>query len=538
MVQAAIKFCTRWVLMISCIVWMLPNAWSQQAQPNILVVVADDLGFTDLGSFGGEIQTPNLDALATQGVRFSNFYTAPTCSPTRAMLLTGADHHLVGLGSMAEALAPNQRGKPGYEGYLNERAAILPEAFSQAGYRTLMAGKWHLGKKKEHSPAARGFHRSFALLEGGAGHLDDMGIMAEKASYREDGEPAQVPTDFYSTQFYTDKLIEYIDEGRQTGKPFFGYLAYTAPHWPLQAPQSSIDKYRGKYHRGYDALYEHRDEGAKAAGVVAESASTVPRLDGQPAWSELDAAQQQVAERAMEIYAAMVDDMDQHFGRLVDYLKRTGQLDNTIIFFMSDNGAEGSSLDREFKGFAKFIAQCCNNDYDNMGKPKSFVLYGPNWARAAMIGSRDYKGRTTEGGIKSPAFMFNPKMNQTATVSNQFFTVKDVLPTLMDLANVPLPTDSAVAVEGQSIYQRDASVEPEMGWELFGGRAYRKGDWKIVSTSPHMGGTGDWRLYHLAVDPGEQNDLKAQEPERYRQLLDLWQRYERDKGVILPNSHW
>lgn len=511
------------------------SAQARTQRPNVLLIVADDLGYTDLGSYGGEIDTPNLDALATAGVRLTSFYTAPTCSPTRAMLMTGVDHHLVGLGSMAEALAPNQRGKPGYEGYLNRRAAFLPAALADAGYRTLMTGKWHLGHGEEHSPAARGFQRSFALLDGGAGHFTDLGIDKPHAAFREDGKPASLPKDFYSSRFYTDRMIDYIEEGRDTARPFFAYLAYTAPHWPLQAPEDSIREYRGRYADGYDRLHAQRMDSAKRLGVASEHASTVPRQPGRRPWDALTDEEKEVAQRKMEIYAAMVDDLDDHIGRLVEYLKNTGQFDNTIIFFMSDNGAEGADLDREFQRFVEHVNACCDNSYENLGKPDSYVLYGPNWARASVGPSRDYKGRTTEGGIRAPAFLLYPDMPRAGTISNQFVTVKDVLPTLLDLAGIDLPQGAGLPVEGSSMLASVAR-EPEMGWELFGNKAYRLGDWKLVFTAAARG-EGQWHLYNLAEDPGEQLDLADKEPARYRQLRELWTRYEKGRGIIYPEFH-
>ncbi|WP_317928455.1 arylsulfatase [Halioxenophilus sp. WMMB6] len=511
----------------------ITSALASSQRPNVLLVVADDLGYTDLGSFGGEIQTPNLDALAQSGMRLTQFYTAATCSPTRAMLMTGTDHHRVGLGTMAEALAPNQRGKPGYEGFLNDRAAFLPKAFADAGYRTLMSGKWHLGLDEQHSPAAKGFQQSFALLDGGAGHFSDLGIDKMHASFRENGKPAQLPKDFYSSRFYTDKMIDYIDSGKNSGQPFFGYLAYTAPHWPLQAPDDSIKKYQGHYAMGYDQLHQERVENAKSLGLAPQNATTAPRQPGQKAWRELSSEEQKIEQRKMEIYAAMVDDMDRNFGRLLIYLQETGQFDNTIIFFMSDNGAEGATLeDGVFKKFVPHVQQCCDNSYENLGKPDSYLFYGPNWARASVGPARDFKGDITEGGIHSPAFIVYPGMKERGSISQQFVSVKDVLPTLLNLANIPLPVDQEVAVEGHSLFT-EAGNTAAMGWELFGGKAYRYGEWKLVRKSPRMGET-QWQLFNLVDDPMEQQDLSAQQPAKFQQLMQRWADYEQGNGIIYP----
>lgn len=509
------------------------QAWANSERPNVLLVVADDLGYTDLGSFGGEISTPNLDAVALSGMRLSNFYTAPTCSPTRAMLMTGADNHLVGLGSMAEALRPNQRGEIGYEGYLNHRAAVMPQVFADAGYRTMMTGKWHLGLDEEHSPSARGFQQTFALLQGGAGHFSALSVDGQPVTYRKNGEIVELPENFYSSEFYTNQLIEFIDSGRESEKPFFAYLAYTAPHWPLQAPDESVSRYKGVYRNGYDDLHEKRIASAKKLGVISEVSAPVPRIPGQPSWSELSNDDKKVAEREMEIYAAMVDDMDRHFGRLLDYLKSTGQYDNTIIFFLSDNGAEGSTPNDLFRRFVKHINACCDNSYENLGKPNSFVFYGPNWARAAMGGARDFKGSVTEGGIKSAAFVKFSELNNPGSVSNRFSTVKDVMPTLLQLTGISVPSGFEVPVEGRSIFGSQ-TAESEMGWEFMGARSYRKGDWKVVSIPTSQKGDDEFHLYDLVNDPGEQIDVKEQNPEKFAELVDLWKNYEREKRIVYP----
>lgn len=497
---------------------------------NVLLVVADDLGYTDLGSFGGEIETPNLDALANDGVQLTNFYTAPTCSPTRAMLLTSNDNHLVGLGSMAEALAPNQRGKPGYEGYLNDRATTMPETFSAAGYRTIMAGKWHLGMKAEQSPKARGFETSYALLEGGAGHLDASGIISPKATYRENDDIVELPDNFYSSRFYTDKMIEYIDNGKDSDQPFFGYLAYTAPHWPLQAPRQSIEKYQGKYAMGYEELHKQRVAGAIKAGVIPASSSTRAIPKGESSWEELSEEQKLVSQRKMEIYAAMVDDMDSEFGRLMAYLESSNQLDNTIIFFMSDNGAE-DRLAKPNDIFSKHIERCCDNSYENLGNANSYAFTGPNWARASVGTFSDFKGRTTEGGIKAAAILRHPNLHKGEKMLTRFATVKDVMPTLLELADVPeLEVEGKLSMTGNSMLSTDEEATT-MAWELHGNKAIRSGDFKLVKLSPLYGQQG-WQLFDLANDPGELNDVSEKHPEIASELLEKWAAYEKDNGII------
>ena len=316
---------------------VLPTAASKiREQPNILLIVADDLGLNDIGHFGSEIHTPNIDSLARDGIVFTNFYASITCSPTRSMLLSGIDNHLAGLGTMGEVLTEDYAGLPGYEGYLNYRVASAAEIFQQAGYHTYMTGKWHLGLSLETSPYARGFDKSFVLLQGGAGAFSNMlpAFGPGKAKYREDKDiVTELPENFYSTRFYTERMISYIDQNMSYNRPFFAYLAFTAPHWPLQAPRESIEKYRGKYKQGYDKLREYRLNRLKELGWVKTSVKPYPLLHDHRPWSELTDTERRYEERLMETYAAMVDDMDVYIGKLIRYLKIIGEYENTAIFF-------------------------------------------------------------------------------------------------------------------------------------------------------------------------------------------------------------
>lgn len=513
-------------------------------RPNILIIVADDLGYTDLGSFGGEISTPNLDRLARSGLRLTNFHSAPTCSPTRAMLFSGTDNHIAGLGNMAEELAPNQKGKPGYEGYLNDRVVPLSTLLRDAGYRTYMTGKWHLGLEKEQSPVAKGFERSYALLEGGAGHFDMLPIVGPgKARYREDGEPVDLPQEFYSSRFYVDKLIEYMEADRADNRPFFAYLSFTAPHWPLQAPEESIAKYQGKYDAGYDELYRRRMKGLVVEGLIKEGIEGWPRYPEEPAWNALSEEERKVEARKMEIFAAMVDDMDVYTGRLLDYLEQTGQREDTLIIFMSDNGAEGHHVEVGWPAFENWVRACCDNSYENMGKADSFVWYGPNWGRAGSGPYRDFKGFITEGGIRVPAFIHYSGFKRQASISDTFASVMDIMPTLLELTGIRHPEQyqgkKVEPIKGESMLSFMQNQKEQvhqdsyvMGWELFGKSAVRQGDWKIV-LQPY--GAQKWRLFNLVNDPSEQTDLAAKYPEKLQQMIRLWEQYVDDNEVIIPD---
>ncbi len=318
------------------------NSHAQGERPNILLIVADDLGYTDIGAFGGEIDTPNLDRLAVEGMRLSNFHVLPTCAPTRAVLLTGVDNHRAGIGS--QVITAEQKGKPGYEGYLNSRVATLPEVLGAAGYRTYHTGKWHLGVEKSHGPHARGFDETFTLLAGGASHFADASPLRPggEARYLRNGKLVEsLPGNFYSSQHYTDLLLAWMERDRNSERPFFAYLAYTAPHDPLHAPPAYIEKYRGRYDRGWEELRRERFNRVQEKGLIPAHHQLPPWPSVVKRWDSLSELEQANSARDMEVYAAMVDYMDEQIGRVYQWLEANGELDNTLIFFLSDNGANG-----------------------------------------------------------------------------------------------------------------------------------------------------------------------------------------------------
>lgn len=513
--------------------------------PNVLLIVADDLGYTDLGVTGGEIRTPNLDALARSGLLLTQFLVSPTCSPTRAMLLSGVDAHPAGLGTMAGEADESQKGKPGYEGYLSDRVVSVAELLRQAGYRTAMAGKWHLGMEESRGPHRRGFERSFALLPGGASHFADAGGLFEggAAAYRDDGRDVRPPAGFYSTAYFTDELIDSIRGGRGDERPFFAYAAYTAPHWPLQVPDAEIDRYAGRYDEGWDVLRRRRFEAARRLGIVPRTAPEPPRSRFARAWDELSAEERRREARRMEVYAAMVENLDHHVGRLLQVLKDTGQYDNTLILFLSDNGPEGNRIDR-MKTNADWIPRRFDNRPANLGRAGSYAWLGAGWAQATTP-FRLWKGFPTEGGIRVPAIARFGPAGRRGT-SDGVVSVKDVAPTLLKLAGVRHPgtrvAGSEVApLEGRSLAPFLRGESPtvhgsgfSMGFELFGRRALRQGDFKIVWLfEPY--GPGRWELYDLAADPLESNDLAAREPAKLAELVRAWDAYAARNGVVLPS---
>ncbi|MBL3556372.1 arylsulfatase [Marinobacter sp. JB05H06] len=506
-------------------------------KPNFLLIVADDLGYSDIGAYGGEIETPSLDSLADEGIRMTNFHTAPTCSPTRSMLLSGADNHQAGIGNMAELLTAEQKGKPGYEGYLNDLVATLPEVLRDNGYSTSIAGKWHLGRTEELSPAARGFDHSWVLVQGGASHFDDgraiIGV-DPKAIYLEDGKQVEVPKGFFSSDFYADKVIDYIDAAGD--KPFFSFLAFTAPHWPLQAPESYINKYEGRYDEGYEAIRQQRMGKMKEMGLVGhELAANVP-FDELPSWDELTDEQRKIEARKMEVYAAMVDNMDHNIGRVMAHLEEKGELDNTVILFISDNGADGNSPEVLPKN-EEWIASEYDNSYDNIGRPDSYIWYGAQWGQVSAAPYPMWKGFPSQGGLLVPAILSLPR-EAGGDINHEFFHVMDVMPTFLELAGIEQPQSP---YNGRDIFEiQGVSMIPGLngkaeenrvvGWELYGRSAVRKGDWKIrLLENPY--GPGTWQLFNLAEDPTETTDLAAKEPEKLEEMVAEWDRYVDRNGV-------
>lgn len=538
----------RFPLLLAALISVAPAFVSATERPNILLIVADDLGYSDLGSFGGEIATPNLDRLAAGGLQLTSMYAAPTCSPTRSMLMSGTDNHLAGLGTMGEALQPFQRGKPGYEGYLNQQAHSIAELLRDGGYRTSMAGKWHLGLAPEQGPDRRGFQRSFTMLEGGGVHfkpVPESSAKVEQLSYRENGQPVELPEDFYSTDFYTDKLIAYLKEGQGSGTPFFAYAAYTSPHWPLQAPDAFIDKYRGRYDGGYDAVRLARIERMKQKGLLPadfQPAAPLPVTPALPGWEQLSPEQKRIEARKMEIYAAMVDNLDHNVGRLLDYLRQSGQYDNTLIVFMSDNGAAGERHETFYPAGPN-----TDNRLENLGKRGSQIDYGPRWAEVSAAPLRLFKGSTAEGGISVPAIVHLPASMRRQGLERGVARADDLAPTFLALAGLPDPGNryqgqAKHPITGRSMLpmlEGKGGREPVMAGELFGGRYYREGNLKLLGLVPWVK-PGEvppplrWQLFDLSYDRAEQQDLSAQQPETLERLKLAWADYARRVGVVSP----
>ncbi|MEP4076306.1 arylsulfatase [Haloferula sp.] len=518
---------------------------AKPSRPNILLIVADDMGYSDIGPFGSEISTPTLDSLAKEGLRATNFHVLPTCSPSRSVLLSGMDNHRAGLGTMGEMKTPEMDGVPGYEGYLNHQVAALPELMRADGYHTYMIGKWHLGHDEKTVPHARGFEESFVLVPGGGSHwADQKGVTpTQPMLYQRNGQVVEtLPDDFYSTKYYTDRVLEWLRKNEGDGKPFFAYLAYTAPHDPLHAPKEYIDKYKGTYDGGWDELREKRFQALKALGIISKDSKPFPRLPSVKAWDEMDPQARKETARDMEVYAAMIDCLDEQIKRILDQLKQAGQYDNTMILFISDNGANGS-LPANYPGQTDEYMNSFDNRMENRGLQGSFIETGPGWAQASMSPSRLYKGVPAEGGIRAPLIVKLPgKMPNAGKMSHSFFHIRDLMPTMLEAASVDhheqFGDRKVLPMQGRSVLdlfngKSKSAYEgaDQVGYELFGNKAFFNGPWKILWL-PKPLGKGEWELFNLAEDPAELNDLSETHPEKLKQLVAQWQIYKKENGVL------
>ncbi len=518
-----------------------PAGAGRENRPNILLIVADDLGYADLGVYGSDIQTPNIDSLAANGLLSTQFHTAPSCAPTRAMLLSGNNNHVAG---MARQGTIGVAGNPvdGYEASLSDRIAPFPRLLQLAGYNTYTVGKWHLGLTEEKSPRAAGFSRAFNLLDGGGTHFDDVGFFEGGSTYRQDEELVSYPVGRYSTELYTDRLIEFIDADKDDGKPFFAFAAYTSPHWPLQVPDEYLDIYSGYYDDGYDSLRERRFETLKEAGIIPPESKLPPRNDAIVPWGDLSADEQRRESRKMELYAAMVDNLDDNVGRLLEFLKENDLYENTLIVFMSDNGASGEDFYNR-GSYSEYLQTHFDNAYENMGTAKSFVSYDEEWGEAGSAPFQRRKTYTREGGIVAPLIIAGPGVAARGVIDSAYLTVMDLAPTFLEVSGGQYPDDGSVSpMLGESMSkflagEASAVHDEDYVTTLYhGGRAYlRQGKWKISNLEPPFD-EDDFELFDLSIDPGESNNLADDEPEKLTELIDLWRDERKKLGIILPQD--
>jgi len=509
------------------------NSTAADSPPNILFIVADDIGFTDVGAFGSEIATPNMDRLARGGLRLNNLHAAPACRNTRLMMMSSA-------GTVA-ANYPMPEAARG--GVLSLSYATIPELLQDAGYATYGAGKWDLGNVEGYTPAARGFDRSWMQLGGSSSYFAEY-LMSDVLGFEDDGrtvELAELPDDFYVTEHYTDKMLEYL-QSTEEGTPWFAYMPYTAPHWPLQLPDDWLDRYAGRYDDGYDSLRARRFEQATAAGVLPPGSN----LDGfQPVaepWADLSPDEQRRYSRAQEIFAGMVEYFDMSIGRVIDYLEESGQLDNTVIVFSADHGASAGEHGVDTGrvpsgGGGPTIPDHIDNSLENFGRPGSFIDHGRGFGEAASAPFKYQKGSQSEGGLRAAAFVYYPTAVEAGGVSNAFMTMMDFLPTFMEIAGTEHPGAGPYRdgreindIVGRTAWPHltgQASTihlpTDSAGWTSSDGGTLIRGDYKIINR-PAIGAMGStpWRLYDLATDPGERRDIAAENPGLTAELVAEW----------------
>lgn len=489
-------------------------------RPNIVIMMADDMGFSDLGCYGGEIQTPHLDALAANGLRFTQFYNTARCCPTRAALLTGLYQHQAGVGHMTR----NSR-IPSYQGFLNGRCVTIAEALRPAGYATLMTGKWHVGSAPRRWPLNRGFDRYFGTPTGGGVYFKGTLKVRTNVFFVEGDQRIEPPEDLYVTETFTDYALKFIDEAVDAEKPFFLYFAHIAPHWPLQAKPEDIAKYRGRYDVGWDAVREARYRRQVEMGLIDPRWKLSPRDPQAGAWDDQSAEKQQDLAHRMAVYAAQVDCIDQNVGRLVARLNEHGILDKTLFLFLSDNGcsAEGGP-----GGFSRGL------DGAPIGTAESYASVGLEWANVSDTPFRKFKISVHEGGIASPLIAHWPAgISRRGEFERQPGHVVDLMPTCLEVAGATYPRDrngrATLALEGRSLvpaFRGDAVERGGLYWEHQGNRAVRIGQWKLVADH-----RGDWELYDLQADRTELNDLADENPEKVNELAAQWTAWAERCGV-------
>lgn len=536
------------------------SVWAEDSRPNILILIADDMGFSDIGAFGSEIDTPTIDRLAAEGMTFTNYHVGASCSPTRTMLISGVDNHLAGLGNMLEIQADNQFDQPGYEGHLNDKVVALPRLLKDAGYHTYMTGKWHLGHEPGTLAYDRGFDKSFMLAESGADNWVEQPYAPfyERVHYYQDDQLTSLPTeDYYSSDFWTQTMIDYIDSNIDDGKPFLAWLGYQAVHYPHQAPKEFIDKYNGVYDEGFEALRASRLARQKEMGLV----SPEIELDGDllktsyepwqmPDWDAFSDEEKAFRSRQMQTYAGMLDNMDGNIGKLLAYLEEKGELDNTLVIFQSDNGPDPNQLplseayrDWYKANYDKVYMEDFNSDFSDMGQKGVYADYGPGWAAAAATPGSYFKTFSTEGGLRVPLIVRFPGVVEASSRVEKFAYVRDVLPTILEVAGVETPGPE---YDGREIYSPDGismvpvlkgevetvrTEEHPVGYELAGSSAVFKGRYKLMQNLPPKG-DGSWELFDIEADPSELNNLAADMPEMVEEMTAFYEQWAKDVNLV------
>jgi arylsulfatase A-like enzyme len=521
------------LLLVTCFTVNMVSAQSKKAaatdkRPNIIIILADDMGYSDIGCFGSETQTPNIDAMAKGGLRMTQFYNASRCCPTRASLLTGLYQHQVGVGDMM-----NTRAESAYQGYLNQNCVTIAEALKTGGYNTYMAGKWHVGQSPDHWPVKRGFDRYFGLIDGASSYFKPTMPYRpnQKLTIALDDKEFTPGPNWYSTNAYADYALKFIESNQGTNKPFFLYMAFTSPHWPIQALPEDIAKYKGKYMKGWDKLRAERLARQKAMGILAPDQQLSPRDNNVPEWDSLTPEQKEQFDTKMAVYAAMVDRMDQNIGRIRAKLKELHQDQNTVIMFLSDNGASNESI--KGPGFTPAVLEASKKDASD---PTSFTSYESLGANVSDTPFRLFKHWEYEGGTATPFIAYYPGVIKPGSLVSQPAHIIDLMATCLDLAKTPYPKtykgNTITPLEGISLVPvfKGETWKGHNGlfFEHEGNRAVRQGDWKLVSQKP----LNKWELYNIKTDRSELNDVSAQHPDKVNELIAMYNEWATRAGVI------
>jgi arylsulfatase/uncharacterized sulfatase len=507
--------------------------------PNILVVLFDDVGFSGFSAYGGDERTPRIDELAERGVILSRYYTSPFCGPTRAMLMTGMDSHQVGMGTLVETVTPAMRSAPGYSMRWSADQQTIGTMLSAAGYQTYVTGKWGIGEIGANLPNKFGFDRSYVMDATGGGNYDAKPYLpgSHSVEWFEDGAPLKLPDDYYSSRTLVDKMIEYVDAG-DPNRPFFGYVALQAAHMPIQAPAEYIDRYNGVFDSGWDVMREERLRRAIDLGLVPPTTKLKPAPEVHRAWTDLTHKEKALATREMQVNAGMMEAADFHIGRLLDHLEAKGQLDNTIVMVLSDNGAESGQS--RIGGLANLaldavkLIEGFDTSYENLGQPRSVTAVGPEWASVLSSPFDLYKFYGSEGGLRVPLVVAGPGIAASG-VKHAPVHVADLVPTMLDAAGAQY---DPAQFYGRSVLpmlsgasETTYADNESFAIEVSGNAGLYRGKWKITRNTPPLG-DGQWRLYDISVDPGETTDLSGANPELFEEMLAEYRSYADKVGVL------
>lgn len=517
---------------------------SSEQKPNIVLILVDDSGLMDFGAFGGEARTPNIDRLAQNGYMFTNMHASPVCAPSRAMLLTGTDSHLAGVGNLPEMLPDEYQTKPGYGGELNDRVQTIATRLKEVNYNTYATGKWHLGHNESTLPNKRGFDRSFILGGSGASNYSNRGYLPQKpvGHWYADGKEVELPEDFYSSKTYIDKTILFHEEEQNKDNPFFAYIAFQAIHTPVEAPREFVEHYIEIYEQGYDKMRQNRFEKAKKMGLIPEDAQLNTKdIPVSKKWDDLSAKEQKLYATSMAVTAGMLEAMDYHIGRYIEYLSMRGLLEKTVFIVASDNGPDGG----DYKvGVPWALKNGYHRDFEGKGGKDFFGYIGTGFANAVSSPFSFFKYYTGEGGIRVP-FIVSGKNIPKNISSKEFAFFTDIAPTIYDMVGISTSANEGYApITGKSLFPHinDTSLavyqENEgVGLEAAASSAYFMNGYKIVKNN-FPDGDNQWHLYHIESDPGEVNDIASQEPELFQKMLTAYEIYEKEVGVLkMPEGY-